>query len=209
MFTSQFIPNSTNRSTHVRENELFKPLKRPLQPSEYILPLRRDADEFILCFWNFVHPVFPILDKCAFNLQYESLWMSGSRRSFQEDDRIFLASFNIVVALGSLYSSCIPSDERDMTASQLFERSLNTYKYDIFDAASLSTVRLLLLTAVYLQSSNSPGACWNAVGLAIRLAQTIGLHAESDNDKRRPYGELQLRRRLWHVCISLDRYILS
>lgn len=31
-----------------------------------VLPRRRQADNFVLCYWEFIHPLFPVLHKPSF-----------------------------------------------------------------------------------------------------------------------------------------------
>ncbi len=179
----------------------------PREAGDSVLPLRRSADEFLRCYLGFSYPLFPVLDRASFSRQYEALWMPADHDTVSED-RIFLATLNMVFALGCRFSVTIAPDQQDAIAEQFLQRSRNTYSYDLMDRVTLSHVQLLLLTAVYLQSSHSASACWNTVGLAVRVAQSISLHTPSDYDDKRSRVELQLRRKVWHSCVSLERYAL-
>jgi hypothetical protein len=57
--------------------------------------------------------------------------------------------------------------------------------------------------ALLLHSTPFPSRCWNAVGMACRLAQGLGLHTESSRTSRPPL-ETEIRRRTWHGCVILD-----
>jgi len=73
-------------------------------------------------------------------------------------------------------------------------------------------VQAFLLMGHYFQNSDMSGACWNCVGVAVRVAQTLGLDVEalnpfpreSDVDGR-TVTEIDLRRRLWGGCVMFDR----
>ena len=66
------------------------------------------------------------------------------------------------------------------------------------------SVQLLLLKAQYLQGTHYSLLCWNLVGLAIRIAQGLGLHDphtyEEDDVVTREY-----KSRTWAMCYQLDR----
>lgn len=50
---------------------------------------------------------------------------------------------------------------------------------------------------------------WNSLGLAIRMAQNLGLHRENDseNEVETKMHHVELRRRVWGGCIIADRWI--
>jgi hypothetical protein len=67
---------------------------------------------------------------------------------------------------------------------------------------------MLLVSGVYLQSTRYASRCWNVIGLAIRTAQSLGLHL--DLTKYRPDNQLnkEMARRIWHTCLVLDKLVL-
>ena len=66
---------------------------------------------------------------------------------------------------------------------------------------------MLLLNGVYLQSTYYPNRCWNSVGLAIRVAQSLGLHNEHRTTQKRSQLQTEMGRRIWHNCMALDRSV--
>ncbi|KAG5983154.1 hypothetical protein E4U43_006314 [Claviceps pusilla] len=176
-------------------------------------PRRQDVDDFVSCYWNFVHPMFPILHKPTFYDQYNhagrietgnhdpSCFKSG------RDHAVFLSMLNLVCALGCQFSSLVRDVQRTSIAYDFYDRSKQSFQHDWLDTADLSVVQLLLLNGVYLQSTQHANRCWNSVGLAIRASQILGLHVE---DQRSAMSQLerQLRRRIWHTCVSLDRSVV-
>ena len=49
--------------------------------------------------------------------------------------------------------------------------------------------------------------CWTTLGIAIRLAQSIGLHIESQSEGNTGEIEQEFRRRTWHSLYVLDRLL--
>lgn len=178
--------------------------------ANFVLPQRQQADEFLNCYWEFVHPVFPLLDLRAFNATYEKLWLSSPGKGLDGDElneTIFHATLNLVFALGCQYSKDVPPQRKSSYADELYRRSRRLLNFEILDALQLSLVQLFLLTGVYLQSTEHANRCWNVVGLAIRTAQGLGLNTEN-NSHRASQSGYEIKRRVWHCCILLDRFVV-
>lgn len=179
--------------------------------SDAMLPRRRVADEYLRSYWDFLHPVFPIVHRPTVMRQYEALWTSNqeietrSDRSLETEEITFLAIINLLFALGSKLSDSVAPPRRTEVADGFYQKSRRVYIFDILDSTSLEAVQLLLLAGVYLQSSDHAERCWNVVGLAIRTAQSFGLHTEANLPMLPSPAVLEMRRRIWHNCVSLDR----
>ncbi|KAH6715862.1 fungal-specific transcription factor domain-containing protein [Leptodontidium sp. MPI-SDFR-AT-0119] len=197
------------------EHQQYKsPAPEPIRDRDESLavyPRRQTADDYVSSFWEFVHPVFPILHKASFMSRYKEVWSSepykGPHNTDQADEVAFSATLNLTFALGCQFSSLVAANKRVVVADEFHQRSRRIFIYDILDTSSMPVLQMLLLTGVYLQSTKYAERCWNTVGLAIRAAQTLGLHSESPT--RRPERQLtrEIRRRVWHVCVTLDRLL--
>ena len=176
---------------------------RPVDSGQAVLPLRRSADDFLACYWEFVHPVFPLLHKTSFIDQYERFWASSKGDRGGSDDieePMVMAILNLVFALGCKYSTLVHSSQKSSTADEFYQRTRVLSEFSILDAMSIATVQMLALSGVYLQSTQYASRCWNSVGLAIRAAQSLGLHSESRGVKASSQLEREIRRRVWHTC---------
>lgn len=170
-----------------------------------VLPLRRSADDFLHCFWEFVHPLFPLLHKTTFTEQYEKLWLPDSPPMSNEAEVLFMSNLNLIFALGCQFSNRVPPTEKVSAASEFYKKSRHVLLYDILGSTSMPVVQWLLLSGVYLQSTSRASHCWNSIGLAIRLAQGLGLHVEHSEGKSESQLNREMRRRIWHTCLVLDR----
>lgn len=75
---------------------------------------------------------------------------------------------------------------------------------------SADNVRILLARAFYLLLVQYTDRCWLTLGLAIRIAQTIGLHVERGHMQNHPsvgHIEMEMQRRTWHSLYALDRLL--
>lgn len=176
-------------------------------------PRRQVADDYMNSFWEFVHPVFPILHKTTFMSKYAEVWSLQPDRGLSEtnqvDEDAFSACLNLLFALGCQFKGTIAAHKRVAVADEFYQRARKIFVYDVLDTSSMPVLQMLLLTGVYLQSTKYSERCWNSVGLAIRAAQTLGLHSEST--ARRPAAQVtrEIKRRVWHVCVTLDRYVIA
>ncbi|CAH0025678.1 unnamed protein product [Clonostachys rhizophaga] len=179
-----------------------------------VLPRRHSADDFIACFWDFIHPMFPVLHKPTFTARYERFWVLESSGQVSQlsqhaadENNIFLSTLNLVLALGCKFSNLIPDKQKSSVGDDFYKKSRQLFIFDALDSASLPLVQLLVLNGVYLQSTPYANRCWNAIGLAIRVAQSLGLHLEARVSQNSSQVEREMMRRVWHSCVNLDRLL--
>lgn len=179
-----------------------------------VYPRRSTADEYLHCFWEFIHPIFPIVQKSSFLEQYEHIWSrdefaSAANPQARLRHSVFEASLNLALALGCQSSSRLRAENRSQVADEFYQRARKVFIYDVLDSATIPMVQMLLLTGVYLQSTRHADRCWNAIGLAIRAAQSIGLHSDERTTRPQSQMDREMRRRLWHCCVMMDRYVFN
>ncbi|WQF75370.1 hypothetical protein CDEST_00384 [Colletotrichum destructivum] len=176
-------------------------------PGPVMLPERWLADSLIQSFMEFVHPVFPILHRPSFASSYEALWQPARDRDPKRElkDVLFNATLSIVLALGSQRTDQVSVVEQVRLADKFYMQSVRLVSVDTLDHSSLQVVQLLLLRGLYLHYTQYADRCWNTVGVALRVAQGLGLHAQSDKATGENQLKREMRRRVWHCCLTLDR----
>jgi hypothetical protein len=170
----------------------------------WVLPPRRLADHYVSCYFTYVSSLYPFLHQPSFMDMYNAIWMGDSNAG---EDTLLYCIVNIVFAFGCLFSSKLETPVKETTAQVYFERSKALLHFDLLDTGSLILVQALLLTGQYLQATNSPARCWNVIGLAIRVAQGLGLHRNGHISERPSCIEQQVSRRVWYGCILMDRVV--
>lgn len=118
--------------------------------------------------------------------------------------RAFYALFNIILALGCLWSSNHgTSDSAQRAQADVFyHRSEALVSTAALNHGNLLSVQVYILTAQYLQITGKANRCWLTVGTAIRIAQGIGIHLNPGVESQ---AQQQERRRTWWYCIQMDR----
>jgi hypothetical protein len=205
--TGWSMPAHSNKSSH-----RLPPIPRFLWKrvdSSAMIPYRSMADSLLHSFFTFAHEFLPIFHKQIFEERYERLWtlsVLSKPQTLHEklEDDIFLSTLNVCFALGSLFSPVIPDEDRDTTSDEYYERSRTLINFDVRDYSSLSTVRLQLVTGLYLQTTPHSTRCWNVVGTAIRLAQDLELHKDLSGYEQADQVDVEMKRRVWHSCVTMD-----
>jgi hypothetical protein len=77
-----------------------------------------------------------------------------------------------------------------------------------------STCQALLLMGYREIGIGAMAQAWTYVGMAIRMAQDLGMHRSADGWARVELGgrlfgewELQERKRVWFACVIMDKYV--
>jgi hypothetical protein len=192
---------------HARLHDLIE--KVPIS-----LPPRADADALVEAYFRGVHSLYPFLHRGTFQSRYAQIWKSTSenindqRSQAEPDDRLFYSLLNALFALGVHFTSFLAPEQRAETSELYFSRAMGALNFGMLAQGSLQLVQTLLLLSQYLQSTDMPGLCWNMVGLAIRVGQSIGLHIPRTTVPNQSKDLIlldELRRRVWGGCITFDR----
>ncbi|GAQ36257.1 transcription factor [Aspergillus tubingensis] len=188
--------------------------------NDFTLPPRSLADHLLNCFFDRVACIYPFFDRPSFEKAYDNLWKSerdgmnklpdmhiglGGRSDSSPKSIVLHCALNGMFALGCHFSD-LQLQEREATAHSFFLRCKRFVGLDLLEIHTVGVVQTLLIVALYLQSSPYPSRCWNAIGLACRLAQGLGLH-ETNNASSMTVLETEVRRRTWHGCVMLDVFV--
>lgn len=189
------------------------------------LPPRTEADYLVENYFAWFHNLYPFLNKNSFMKRYVTIW-EPRRTGFPESDseslyyqnnssasdRKFYCMLNLILALGCHFHDEAGVRFRIEMSEVYFYRAKDLLDIDFLDRGSLQLVQTLLLMVQYLQSTDKPSACWNALGFAIRIAYGIGLHLVCNKsvgitDKSDDLTMMELQKRVWWGCVMLDRCV--
>lgn len=187
-------------------------LGKTYDSTAFHVPPRREADALVTNYWTWVYTLYPVIHRPTFNERYRALWQQSPSSSLTLDDVLFHCTLNAVFALGAHFQTDIEPSSRTSKSESFFARCQQLLTMDLLGQGTFEMVQALLLMAQYLQSTDKPNHCWNLAGLAIRMAQSVGLHLESmdgpvASENRFDQVEIELRRRVWAGCILLDRQV--
>ncbi|PVG02748.1 hypothetical protein CPB86DRAFT_725038 [Serendipita vermifera] len=107
--------------------------------------------------------------------------------------------FFINMAIATLLESENPNGQPEPQRYYHLSRASMSLGEDIFQSRSLYAIQYLQSLATYNSRSNDPNGinrAWGATGLAVRLAQMVGLHRDNEKWDRYP-DQAERRRRIW------------
>lgn len=125
-----------------------------------------------------------------------------------------LAKILVILAFGQLYSINQSVDRKGPPGFEYFSHALQLLP-DVHEDGSILCVETLSLVGYFMQNMNRRDAAFLYIGMALRMAISLGLHQEipSSPDHNHPATisdvEREHRRRVWWSVYSLDRILCA
>ncbi|KAG6909434.1 hypothetical protein DXG01_000588 [Tephrocybe rancida] len=120
-------------------------------------------------------------------------------------------------AIASRYAEDTPKPPNSSTMWEAGDEYLNQAKAILdasYAASRPSTCQALLLMGYREVGIGAMAQAWTYIGMAIRMAQDLGMHRSADGWARAELGgklfgdwELQERKRIWYTCVIMDVYV--
>ncbi|ETS79725.1 hypothetical protein PFICI_09578 [Pestalotiopsis fici W106-1] len=159
-------------------------------------------------YFSTIHIAYPFVQKFVFMRKVESIQKDASFRGLTPS---WFSLLYALLAIGSFYNSFCQDDSISNPAHRrLFERSFVLSSYDALERSTVQ-VSALLAQCFYMLATSQIDRCWASLGIAIRLSQSIGLHAKTDATKPHnsdPRGHAEhdeVENRIWYCLYVLDR----
>ena len=165
--------------------------------SDYVLPPRGDAERLLHIYRNVHYTVYPALYWDEFLGDFNALYDGSAQQS--NKCRMTHCLANLIFALAER------STVQSSAGPDYFERAKRLLQFDIFGDISFQVIQALVLCAQYLQSAERPRQCWVILGLAIRAAQSIGLHMPEAVKNIQPPRDQCLASVVWSCLVTIDR----
>ncbi|ORY04904.1 hypothetical protein K493DRAFT_377850 [Basidiobolus meristosporus CBS 931.73] len=143
-----------------------------------------------------INPIFPLLHKAEF------LDHLNQRR---QEMPYFLLNSIFAISAALISSKNILSKE-NIDAEIFFKRS-RTLLDQAYEVSSIENVQALVLMSIYFHLSRGGMKSWMYSGMAIRMAEDLGLHRNPDIwNIKLTRAEKETRKRVWWVCYLIDRF---
>ncbi|PLN82126.1 fungal-specific transcription factor domain-domain-containing protein [Aspergillus taichungensis] len=148
---------------------------------------------FMDAFFLNYHSSYPFVHEETFRAQF---YEQAPRRHGQA----WQILLNTILALGAW---SIGDDNSDLDITFYQEARSHLQQVSVFETGNLTLVQALLLLSNYAQKRNKPNTGWNFLGLAVRMAMSLGLHKEFPGWKI-SLLQREVRRRLWWGVFIFD-----
>ncbi|CAI7577651.1 unnamed protein product [Penicillium pancosmium] len=170
---------------------------------QFAIPPRKVADNLLALYWDYVDSAYPWLDRSSIERAYESLWIKEGEQPMNE--RALHCILNLMFATaGGAFQGQTPLS-RHQSSTVFFDRAQELMSYELMNLYNFEIIQILLLTAVYLQHQKSPQKSFRNIGMAIHIAQELGLHIPETTEAMDDPHERDLARRVWNGCVLMDR----
>ncbi|SGZ26904.1 BQ5605_C025g09992 [Microbotryum silenes-dioicae] len=179
------------------------------------IPRQDVLDDLVPLFFLRMGSEFPFLnvrhvqEACGlepFGISHPQGRKSGSLSSTQLDGPLLVNTICAAAARFSEASSIVQLEQEPATWGIAFANKAKQLLTPLLGLPSSGTVASLLLLAHHEFGLNSEGALWMYTGMAVRMAQDIGLHLNI----RRPTSDRRKRAQdslLWWSCVTMDRVL--
>ncbi|THC88359.1 hypothetical protein EYZ11_012196 [Aspergillus tanneri] len=148
---------------------------------------------FVDAFFLNYHTSYPFVHEATFRAQF---YEQTPRRHGQA----WQILLNTILALGAW---SIGDDNSDLDITFYQEARGHLQQVSVFETGNLTLVQALLLLSNYAQKRNKPNTGWNFLGLAVRMAMSLGLHKEF-HGWNISLLQREIRRRLWWGVFIFD-----
>ena len=162
------------------------------------LPPRADFARISRSYLDSIHEVYPILHWPTFQHEVDRVYQS---KSFHGMEREWIGLFFAVLACGALRSStAVFNPSSGEKAPAYFDVASQALTHPL-QTTSVASTKLALLLSIYASESNMNNVSSSWLALAVRSAQTLGLHLEVG----RSAIEGEMQRRLWWSIYTWER----
>ncbi|KAJ5448531.1 hypothetical protein N7445_003352, partial [Penicillium cf. griseofulvum] len=198
-------PGSTNLAWDVRP--LYddpSSLKRPIGASLPQLPPFEFAKRLFWVQYAYIGTIFSLIQPMVFEERLDLVYHKPLDFSHRESCLVYCQTL-LVISFGLMYSVNQWIGEEGPPGFKYFKHALR-FLPDIHEEGSILFVEVLCYVAYYMQNLNRRDAAFLYIGLALRMAISLGLHQEvsdpliTEEDRNR-------RRRAWWSVYSLDRLL--
>ncbi|KXN89712.1 Nitrogen assimilation transcription factor nirA [Leucoagaricus sp. SymC.cos] len=244
------VANSPPRSGLTNNFSVLHKSDHDFNGTKY-LPPRNEQERLLQLYFTFVHPSFPVVHKKAF----WEVWRNGGNGSphIKRNRRIAPLLLLTMFALAARYdipapsssplsfpspstsespppstsTTPLPTDGVTMwTAGEEYFNAAKSLLDTSYVSSRPSTCQALLLMGYREIGIGAMALAWTYIGMAIRMAQDLGMHRKADGWRRpslgksneastmgdeegRIFGDWELgeRRRIWFGCVIMDKYV--
>lgn len=154
---------------------------------------REVVNQLIDSYFSIYHRTYPFIHEATFRAQYHEVIPRPRHRSWQ-------MLLHTILALGAW---CI-DDSQSGVDEDLYHKALSFGEDEaLFESANLTFVQALILLSNLSQKRNKPNTGSNFLGLATRMALSLGLHRELP-DWDINILQREMRRRVWWGLYIFD-----
>lgn len=206
--SSTYIANRLNPTTETLAWHLYPHhedatwLRRPVSTELPPLPPYEFAKRLFAAQHAYIGTIFSFVSEERFHERVTRVYARPPDLTDKEDCLVYCQVL-LVLALGQMYSVNQWTGNEGPPGFLYFKHAIR-FLPDVHEDGSILFVEVLCYVAYYMQSLNRRDAAYLYLGLATRMAISLGLHQEPSEQDLGAF-EREHRRRTWWSTYSLDR----
>ncbi|OAQ32785.1 hypothetical protein K457DRAFT_269112 [Linnemannia elongata AG-77] len=205
METHRIVTHRPSLTAHQLSNPLtgYMPvLENPIKEESLIMPSVDVIDHLLDIHFRSVHPVLPFL-------HFQTISDQVHHNESPPPHLLFA-----VLGLASRFSDNptfrVPQAGLERPPCTIFYERAKHFIKDEYDNSQIATVQAFLLMAVQQMGFCESQRAWLYVGMAVRMAQGMGLNKEpSEQERSRNRLQCELRKRTWWSIYVIERFICA
>jgi len=182
------------------------------------LPTIEEQDFLVELYFTYVHPILPVVHKASFMDAYRARNLTGEEPKATPTRRLSNLLLLSMFAIASRYNN-EAAVSRPNTEEGLGEMCQAGFEYFsaahealdlVFRQSSIATVQSMIILSYRQFGIGSLEQAWIYCGIAIRMAQSLGLHRAADEWRR--FGidmfspiEKEERKLVWWACAIVEK----
>ncbi|KAL3492722.1 fungal-specific transcription factor domain-containing protein [Aspergillus germanicus] len=194
---SAILAHLVNGIRHV--DELSLPTATPLTP----LPDRDVAERGIRTYHERLHLLYPIVD-VEFLDGWRQIYDEGSNGGTLSP--IAYCRLCLVVLVGNIISPQRGAGDH-WEASQRLHQQTWSLLGQVMASAFMESMQVMLLHTLFLLYCGKTGIAWMTCGVAVHIAQSLGLHQHPAPQLELTAQQIDMRSKLWSVAYALDAFL--
>ncbi|RSL68799.1 hypothetical protein CEP53_002491 [Fusarium sp. AF-6] len=179
-------------------------LRRSNSPEIPPLPPFEIAERLYRAQHAYIGTIFAFLSDAAFHERLEQVYARVPDPNDREE-RLIYCQILLVFAFGQMYSINQWVGKQGPPGFDYFKHALD-FLPNVYEEGSILFIEVLSYVAYFMQTINRRDAAYIMIGIALRMAISLGLHQEvSDQDIDSDTREH--RRRVWWSTYSMERLL--
>ncbi|KAH7313057.1 fungal-specific transcription factor domain-containing protein [Rhexocercosporidium sp. MPI-PUGE-AT-0058] len=200
--SAQIQPLSHNFRHGMRHAE---ELNIPLGASLPALPETTLCNRYVSVFFDKIHPIYPLFDIDNMKSTIQHFANIPSVHSVSHEQGPLLVSAYLILSLGADESA----QGITVDGTKYLEAAASLLGH-VVSMPYLHAIQALLLFTITYRGRDSDGLGWQTVGMAIRIAYTLGLHRHSHSNPSNQHGvqnklDRLFHARIWAICCCLEK----
>ncbi|KAF2132087.1 hypothetical protein P153DRAFT_284970 [Dothidotthia symphoricarpi CBS 119687] len=213
---SRELPSQDRRAGHKRnrshmeesQNQWERPAEVP-SPDTIgdLLPSRSLADALVSAYFDHVHIFLPVFHRSMFQFRLEATYSRKTEIIKDCTDMGWLACLALVFSFGCQQLHEHDPEQADRLRSK-YLGFVKTHFRQLLITTSLANVQALVLLNNHHHTAGQKSSSWLLIGLAARMAITMGMHRDRANMEFDPI-ERNTRRTVWFSIYVFEKILCN